>query len=168
MIKRIFSATLFLLCLLQLPFCKKGQSQHRDIELINPKFDAKLEHMLQFSVPIISVEETHAQLDDLFLIDAREQKEYDVSHIAGAHYGGYNKFDISRFEGLPRDTSIVLYCSIGYRSEKVAEKMQKAGFTNVQNLYGSIFEWVNAGYPVVNSDGEAASDIHTYNSKWSQ
>jgi hypothetical protein len=66
MIKRLFSATLFLLCLLQLPFCKRGQSQHRDIELINPKFDQKLENMLNFSVPLISVDETHDQLDHIF------------------------------------------------------------------------------------------------------
>ena len=62
----------------------------------------------------------------------------------------------------------MLYCSVGYRSEKVAEKMKKAGFTAVYNLYGSIFEWVNAGYPVVTNDGNQTNIIHTYNKKWGQ
>lgn len=168
MIKRLFSATLFLLCLLQLPFCKRGISQHRDIELINPKFDSKLENMLQFSVPIISVDELHEELKDVYLIDTREKEEYDVSHIKGAHFGGYSKFKISDFSQLRKDAKIVLYCSVGYRSEKIAEKMQKAGFSNVHNLYGSIFEWVNAGYPVVQANDQEANEIHTYNTKWGQ
>jgi rhodanese-related sulfurtransferase len=47
---------------------------------------------------------------------------------------------------------------VGYRSEKVTEKLQKAGFTQVSNLYGGIFEWVNQGYPIVNQSG-ATSDV---------
>ena len=69
-------------------------------------------------------------------------------------------------EGVPKDSTVVLYCSIGYRSEKVAEELRERGFTKVYNLYGSIFEWVNQGLPVVDTTGEQTRKVHTYNAKW--
>jgi len=33
-----------------------------------------------------------------------------------------------------------VYCSLGIRSEVIAKKLKKAGYTNVFNLYGGIFE----------------------------
>jgi hypothetical protein len=59
-----------------------------------------------------------------------------------------------------------LYCSIGYRSEKIGEKLKDAGYTNVQNLFGSIFEWVNQELPVENSKDEIVKKVHTYNRLW--
>lgn len=49
---------------------------------------------------------------------------------------------------------VVLYCFIGYCSEKVVEQFWEWGFIKVYNLYGSIFEWVNQGYFVVDIIGE--------------
>jgi hypothetical protein len=36
------------------------------------------------------------------------------------------------------------------------------------NLYGSIFEWVNQGNPVVNKDNQPTQQVHTYNKNWSR
>ena len=69
---------------------------------------------------------------------------------------------------LDKKTPIVVYCSVGYRSEKVGEKLKAAGFLNVKNLYGSIFEWVNEGNPVVGNDNKATAKVHTYNKTWSR
>ncbi len=152
--------------MLSLSCCKKGKSQHRKIELSNPNFNKKLESLLRFSIPLISVHELNDQIEDVIIIDTREEGEYEVSHIPGAQHGGYKNFDINNFGGLPKQNKIVLYCSVGYRSEKIAEKMKAAGFTNVYNLYGSIFEWVNSGYSIVDSSGKKADTIHTYSKKW--
>lgn len=151
-----------------LPFCKKAQNPHRDIELTNPKFDKKLENMLQFSVPLYSVDELNKDLDKVFIVDAREEAEYQVSHIPGATFGGYDHFNPAQFESLDKETPIVFYCSVGYRSEKAAEKMKAAGYKNVFNLYGSIFEWANKGYPLISGDGTTTNRVHTYNKKWGQ
>ena len=62
----------------------------------------------------------------------------------------------------------MLYCSIGYRSEKVGEKLQRLGYTKVYNLYGSIFESVNVGNEVVDQNGKKVKKVHTYNKDWSQ
>lgn len=69
---------------------------------------------------------------------------------------------------IPKDAKIVLYCSVGYRSEKIGEKLQKMGYTDVNNLFGSLFEWVNRGYKVVDKDGNETQKVHTYNKDWSQ
>jgi predicted sulfurtransferase len=55
---------------------------------------------------------------------------------------------------------------VGYRSEKIAKRCQAAGFKQVYNLYGGIFEWVNQGNTVVNADGPT-EQVHTYDKKWS-
>ena len=68
---------------------------------------------------------------------------------------------------LPKDAEIIVYCSLGYRSDEVAQKLKKAGFTNVTNLYGGIFRWSNRAYPIVNSKG-ITTNIHGYSKSWSQ
>jgi len=134
----------------------------------NPAFDTKVSQTISFSVPLISVAELKKELDSVYLFDAREKEEFEVSHIPGANYLGYNDFDTARLENIPKDAKLALYCSIGYRSEKIGEKLQKLGFTNVQNLYGSIFEWVNEGNQVVDMDGKPTKRLHTYNKAWSK
>lgn len=124
-----------------------------------------LKGLLDHSVPEISVQKLAQQATSVMLLDAREPKEFSVSHLQGAILVGYDHFDGLPVEHLPKDTPLVVYCSVGYRSEKIAEKLLKAGFTNVSNLYGGIFEWVNQGFPVVNDNGPT-ENVHAYNKKW--
>jgi rhodanese-related sulfurtransferase len=131
-------------------------------------FDKKLEKLLRFSVPVISVQQLQQNPGDYIVFDAREKEEYEVSHIEGAQWIGYDSPDFTVLDAIPSSKKVVVYCSVGYRSEKIAEKLKEKGLSDVYNLYGSIFEWVNKGYPVVNAEGETVSRIHTYNEKWSQ
>lgn len=133
----------------------------------NKAFDEAVTDLLSFTVPLKSVKElSNENLEDYLILDAREKKEYEVSHIKGAKYIGYKKFNIESLEGTDKDQPIVVYCSVGYRSEKIGEKLQKAGFSQVYNLYGSIFEWVNNGHEIKDSEGKTTSKIHTYSKKW--
>jgi len=117
----------------------------------------------------ISAAALEARLDEsdtaLVLVDVREEPEYAVSHLPGAlrvEPGG----EIPPFlETLDKDTPIVAYCSVGYRSSRLVARLEKEGFTNVKNLDGSIFEWANEGYPVVR-DGREVHDVHPYDEKW--
>jgi len=132
----------------------------------NPKFERAIERYISHSVDVISVDELKETLTEYVLLDAREKEEYDTSKIPGAKFFGYDNPDFSVLDDLDKDQPIVMYCSIGYRSEKMGEELQKRGFTNVKNLYGSIFEWANKNYPLVNSEDEETITIHTYDSKW--
>ena len=134
----------------------------------NPAFHNELNRLLDFTVPLISVTTLADQMGEVVLLDAREPKEFDVSHIPGAIYVGYHKFDRSRVADIPKDRPIVVYCSVGYRSSKIGKKLQKMGYTHVRNLYGSIFEWANQGLPLEDSEGNPIQKVHTYDRNWSR
>lgn len=122
------------------------------------------------SVPYISVEELAMPKTNAILIDARELKEYNISHLQQAVYAGYNHFDLEAFQNkIPKkNTPLVVYCSLGIRSEMIADSLLKAGYTNVKNLYGGIFEWKNKDLPVYNSSEKETDSIHAFSKEWSQ
>ena len=146
---------------------QSNESPNRLGHARNPKFDREIATWLNFKVPAIDVDSLRKmQPGSVYLLDAREPGEYAVSHIQGAVNSGYDYFDQTLLDGMDKARPVVVYCSIGYRSEKIAQKLKKAGFNSVSNLYGSIFEWVNRGYPVVDASGQPTRRIHTYNKKW--
>ncbi len=129
-------------------------------------YDILLQGLLSHSVKEVSVEELK-KMPNAQLVDSREADEYRVSHINGATFVGYDDFSKASLKKLDKDKPVVVYCSVGYRSEKIAEKLEKEGFKEVYNLYGGIFEWVNQENPVYNSAGKT-NNIHPYSWLWGQ
>mgnify|MGYP006131199637 CR=1 FL=1 len=103
-------------------------------------------------------------LNDVLLFDAREKVEFETSHIKNALFVGYDKFNLEKTNTkIPnKNDKIIVYCSLGIRSSTIAIKLKKAGYTNVLNLYGGIFEWKNSGYRVYNRDEKETEKVHTY------
>jgi len=99
------------------------------------------------------------------LLDARSRDEYAVSHLRGAQRIDPDGHRAPSLDSLEKDAPIVVYCSVGYRSARVAQQLRKHGFTNVSNLRGSIFRWANEGRPVVR-DGTPVRSVHPYDRKW--
>ncbi len=157
-----------LISVLTMAFACGQQAPADRPRLENPKFDKKVENLLGFTVPLIGVKELKNIQSEVHIFDTRKEEEYAVSHIPDATYLGYDSFDPQKLEGIPKSDTIVLYCSVGYRSEKIGERLQKMGYTKVFNLYGSLFEWTNKGYPLVDAGGRSTKKIHTYNKNWSQ
>jgi rhodanese-related sulfurtransferase len=104
--------------------------------------------------------------EKVVLLDAREEAEFRVSHLKGARNVGYKEFDIKSVSLIPKDLTVVVYCSVGKRSEDIALKLKEAGYTNVRNHWGGIFDWTNRGLPVENSMGEPVEMVHPYNTLW--
>lgn len=99
------------------------------------------------------------------LLDVRGEDEYRVSHLHGAirvEPGGELPASL---RSIPRDAPIVAYCSVGYRSSQLVERLEKEGFTHAKNLEGSIFEWANKGYPL-ERDGKPVREVHPYDETW--
>ena len=121
------------------------------------------------SVPYATVEMAQAN-PNFILLDARELREYKVSHIKNAIHVGYDEFDLKETSTklTDKNATIVVYCSVGIRSEDIAEKLQKAGYTNVYNLFGGIFEWKNNQNTVVDSHGNSTERVHTFSKEWSK
>ncbi|WP_343767273.1 rhodanese-like domain-containing protein [Gangjinia marincola] len=120
------------------------------------------------SVPYISAEELEWRLasENIVLLDTRSKAEYDVSHIATAIYVG-EKPSEEIIRNLPKNPeAIILYCSLGVRSEDVGEQLLDMEIENVYNLYGGIFHWKNQGKTVVSPSGEATEKVHAYSKIW--
>lgn len=120
------------------------------------------------TVPYIKVNKLKEKTNLVFL-DAREPKEYKVSHIQGAIPVGFDHFISNNVTAKVKDknATIIVYCSIGVRSEQIGEKLQKLGYKNVYNLYGGIFEYKNNGGKVVNNQNKVTDSVHAYNKAWS-
>jgi len=118
----------------------------------------------------MSVEELVMPNTDAIILDSRELKEYEVSHIKDAIQVGYDHFNIEIIEKQVKDKSktIVVYCSVGIRSEDIGEKLEKAGYTNVYNLFGGIFEWKNKDRIVYNTEEKPTENVHTFSKEWSK
>ena len=120
------------------------------------------------TIPYVSAQELATKIKDAKILDARELNEYSVSHIKNALYVGYKNFDINTVKKSLPDSlqTIIVYCSIGVRSEDIGEKLKKAGYTNIYNLFGGIFEWKNNNFPVFNSEEKETENVHAYSIEW--
>ncbi|WP_298339571.1 rhodanese-like domain-containing protein [uncultured Algibacter sp.] len=134
------------------------------------KLSKLLKQQNQETIPYISVEALSNEKENVILLDSREEKEFKTSHLQDAICVGYDSFNLASIQPkLPnKDSKIVVYCSLGIRSEDVAEKLKKAGYTNVYNLYGGIFEWKNNDLEVLNSQEKTTDSIHTFSKEWSR
>ena len=99
------------------------------------------------------------------LLDVRTAEEWNVSHLSGARRVDPNAAVEEAISDMPKDTPIVTYCAVGYRSGALAVKLREAGFSNVRNLEGSIFQWANERRPLVRGD-QPVTTVHPYSSLW--
>jgi rhodanese-related sulfurtransferase len=131
-------------------------------------FEKMIDNTLDKTVPFIKAKELREDNQNYTILDIRELKEYNVSHIKNAISISFNDFNVKIIKHkIDKNTPIVVYCSIGYRSEKVGEKLLNEGFT-VYNLYGGIFNWMNSNNPIVDNNEITTQKVHCFNQKWSK
>lgn len=128
-------------------------------------FDKMLSVILSHEAPEVSVTDFSLS-EKVILVDAREKNEYDISHLPGALWVGFKDFEIERMTEISKNEKIVVYCSMGYRSEKIASKLIESGYTDVVNLYGGIFEWVNQDKIIIDTFGPTRK-VHGFSRMWS-
>lgn len=100
----------------------------------------------------------------LVILDVREPEEYAVSHLRGALSVDPSHPDV---EGLsiPPASTVVVYCSIGYRSAAIVDDLKNAGVDEVYNLEGGLFEWANQGRAVYREE-KPVHEVHPFNRWW--
>ncbi|MEH0157153.1 rhodanese-like domain-containing protein [Limibacter armeniacum] len=118
-----------------------------------------LNEVVPEKVPYINVSEVNAQYH---LLDARSEEEYEVSHLEGARRIDFDSIDTSVLDGIPKSDTVVVYCSVGYRSSVAGEALKELGYINVYNLYGGIFEWAAHDSTLVGNGAK----VHPYNWFW--
>lgn len=99
------------------------------------------------------------------IIDARSQTEYAVSHLKTAMHIDPRASDLAALSTVSKDTPIVVYCSVGYRSAQLAQQLDRVEFKCIFNLSGGIFEWANEGKPIF-KDEHPTQFVHPYNAIW--
>lgn len=131
-------------------------------------FETMVGALLTNKIDTISSEKLVEMLeqDSIVLLDSRELVEYQVSHLEGAQFIGYDAPNYEKLNTLDKSKTIVIYCSIGKRSETIGLELRKLGFSNVYNLFGGIFDWTNRGFPVIDSEGNRVKSVHPYNPAW--
>lgn len=118
-------------------------------------------------IPLVEVKEITAN-ESYLRLDAREREEFEVSHLPKAHFIGYDEFDAREFQvHFPdKDATYVVYCSVGIRSGKIGERLLALGYSDVRNLAGGIFKWVEEGNEVLDKDEKVTRKVHAYNRFW--
>lgn len=130
------------------------------------KLDKTLKKFNEETVPYVEVDAI-SNSADYVLLDTRKKEEFEVSHLQNAIWVGYETFEAERVTNkiVNKDIPIIVYCSIGVRSEDIGEKLLKLGYTNVKNLYGGIFEWKNQNRNVYNNS-KATDSVHAFDKHW--
>tara|TARA_R110000868_G_scaffold140690_1_gene356599 strand:- start:9155 stop:9667 length:513 start_codon:yes stop_codon:yes gene_type:complete len=141
-------------------FCLYGLYGQSDIDKAIRKYNYN-------TVPYIKVEELKGNKQFL-LLDTRKKEEFEVSHLNNAIWVGEKEFNMDTVSVIipNKNTPIVVYCSIGVRSEDVGEILLKNGYNQVYNLYGGIFTWKNKGLKVYDSNGQETEKVHALNKHW--
>ena len=94
-------------------------------------------------------------------IDARSEAERTVSTLPGALSEHDYLADPGRFAG----TQAVIYCTIGYRSGVLTQKLGAKGVA-AANLAAGILGWLHAGGTLVDASGAPTKRVHVYGRTW--
>lgn len=124
----------------------------------------------KFKAPTINISELETKIhnSNVIVLDARELEEYNVSHIEGANHVGYKDFNLEKtLKKIPNDSLVIVYCSVGYRSGEIAQKLRESSI-NALNLFGGIFNWKNSNKALVDNKNIKTNKIHGYNKSWSK
>ncbi|HML39127.1 MAG TPA: rhodanese-like domain-containing protein [Bellilinea sp.] len=91
-----------------------------------------------------------AQLRDqgAFILDVREQDEWNDYHIPGATLIPLGELS-SRLNEVPQDQTVVVVCRSGNRSASGRDILLNAGFTQVTSMAGGVSSWRSQGLETV-------------------
>jgi rhodanese-related sulfurtransferase len=109
---------------------------------------------------------------EILLLDVRGPAEFEVGHVAGAVRvdPDMTAADFkARFADAVRGKMVVLYCSVGVRSSRLAQRIgdvaREAGASGVHNLRGGVFRAHNQNRLLRNAYGSTRY-VHPYNWYW--
>jgi rhodanese-related sulfurtransferase len=98
------------------------------------------------SIERIDVDELHERIDDVQLLDVREQREWDEFRIEGARHVPYHQVR-SIPDGVDRGAPLAVICSSGQRSAVAASVLSHHGLASVIHVAdGGVGTWRDRGY----------------------
>lgn len=95
----------------------------------------------------INIQEAASMRDSgAFILDVREQSEWDEVHIPNATLIPLGQLE-ARVKEVPQDEDVVVVCRSGNRSATGRDILVKAGFTRVTSMAGGVNQWKAQGLP---------------------
>lgn len=149
----------FLVCVIISPFSFFGEAQAQ-----STAYKTLLKGIYEEDFPTVKPTQI-VSLHNYQVLDTREKEEFEVSHLQGAKWVGYDTFNMENVAELDKDQPVLVYCTVGARSQDIGKKLRDAGFKQVYNLYGGIIHWSNESQPLF-KDYLPTKQVHTYSRSW--
>ncbi len=99
-----------------------------------------------------NVQGVHDRIDEIQLVDCREQYEWDAGRIASAIHIPVNSIMAGSGSDLDKTKPIAVICRSGNRSELATMMLQARGY-DATNVEGGMEAWASAGLPFAAADG---------------
>lgn len=87
------------------------------------------------------------------VLDVRDEYEWNEKHIPGAVHQFVGDLE-ENLPQLPKDSDIVVHCSVGHRSGLAVSILKRHGYSGIYNMLGGITAWEKLGLPLQKPDGE--------------
>ncbi len=101
-------------------------------------------------VRTLSIHELRQRLrdgDDLFLLDVRQNDEWELGRIPGAVHLENGRLPWIKLD-LPTDRPIAVQCASGSRSSAGVSVLRRRGYRDLYNVDGGFDAWRDAGYEI--------------------
>ena len=100
------------------------------------------------NIDIVNLAES-SYADEFIVLDVRTNQERANGFLANStHIDFYDEAFLDKLNLLDKTKPIYVYCMVGGRSSKAANKIVKSGFNEVYNLNGGFLKWSNNNLPI--------------------
>jgi rhodanese-related sulfurtransferase len=111
---------------------------------VQPKFQSE---KIKMSSEISVEEAAKLRGQGAFILDVREQSEWDQFHIPDAVLVPLGTLP-DQLSKVPKDQTVIVVCRTGRRRAEGRDILLKAGYENVTSMSGGMTEWQAKGLPV--------------------
>jgi len=101
--------------------------------------DKNMESIPQ-EITVRELKELKDKQPDIYLLDVREQDEWDMAHIEGAHLMPMSSLE-ENLNDIPKDKPVYCFCHLGGRSARVVQYLRTNGWPYAVNVRGGIQAW---------------------------
>ena len=89
----------------------------------------------------LSAEEALVNIESFKAIDVREEDEFELGHIKGAHNAPLSELEYL-LNTLDKNSKLLIYCRSGKRSQLALKLLEEQNFKQLYHLDGGILSWV--------------------------
>lgn len=121
------------------PLCGKHPAIHK-LEEYTWSCSTPAAKGLAQEISVRQLKQLRDQQPDVYLLDVREQVEWDIARINGAHLKPLSTLE-QNFADIPKDKPVYCFCQMGGRSARAIEFLKSHGYSNLVNVKGGLTAW---------------------------